>query len=200
MVIMRELDFINTIERLKDTGFSPCPDIVRISVPNAKEVLMRGLEHFLGKENVKWLPEYEHVTQWLSDNKGRGLLLVGDCGRGKSLICRKILPIVINYYFKKNVTVYDATDLNKKSMTNEILSSHLTCLDDLGTENELNDFGTKRIVFCELADLAEKQGKILLLTTNLSEEELRQKYGERTIDRLHAITRKIVFRGNSLRR
>ena len=197
---MKELDFINTIERLKDTGFSPCPDIVRISVPNAKEVLMRGLEHFLGKENVKWLPEYEHVTQWLSDNKGRGLLLVGNCGLGKSLLCRQVIPMIINYYYQKIVHIFDATDLNKKSMTDKILSSHLTCIDDLGTENELNDFGNRRIVFCELADRAEKDGKMLLITTNLSEEELRQKYGERTIDRLHAITRKIVFRGDSLRR
>ena len=194
---MENLDFKNAIERLKDTDFNPHPDIVRISIPNAKYVLTRGLEHFLGKENVKWQPEYENIVEWLKDNRGRGLLCVGDCGRGKSLICTKIIPVVINFYYSKLVNVYDATDLNKN--TDKILSSHLVCIDDLGTENELVDYGNRRIVFCELADLAEKKGKLLLLTTNLGEDELKKKYGERTIDRLHAITRKIVFRGNSLR-
>ena len=46
---------------------------------------------------------------------------------------------------------------------------------------------------------AEKRGKLLMLTTNLSLEEISQKYGERTMDRLVAITRRVKFEGNSLR-
>lgn len=198
MVIMNNLDFIKIDEHFREIGVALKPECVKIQIPDAKKNLYNGIKYFTA-EHAQWLPEYEHVAEWLSDNNGRGLLLVGNCGLGKSLLCRKVIPMIINFYYRKIVSTFDATDLNKKSMTNEILSSHLMCIDDLGSENELNDFGTKRIVFCELADLAEKQGKMLLITTNLSEEELRQKYGERTIDRLHAITRKIVFRGNSLR-
>ena len=196
---MNNLDFKKIDEHFGEIGVALKPECVEIKIPDAEENLFNGIKYFTA-ERAKWLPEYKHVAEWLSDNSGRGLLLVGNCGLGKSLLCRQVIPMIINYYYRKIVHIFDATDLNKKSMTDKILSSHLTCIDDLGTENELNDFGNRRIVFCELADRAEKDGKMLLITTNLSEEELRQKYGERTIDRLHAITRKIVFRGDSLRR
>lgn len=49
-------------------------------------------------------------------------------------------------------------------------------------------------------DEAEKRGKMLMLTTNLSLDEISQKYGERTMDRLVAITRRVKFEGTSLRR
>ena len=199
MVIMNNLDFKKIDEHFGEIGVALKPECVEIKIPDAEENLFNGIKYFTA-ERAQWLPEYKHVAEWLSDNNGRGLLLVGNCGLGKSLLCRMVIPMIINYYYRKIVHIFDATDLNKKSMTDKILSSHLTCIDDLGTENELNDFGNRRIVFCELADRAEKDGKMLLITTNLSEEELRQKYGERTIDRLHAITRKIVFRGDSLRR
>ena len=199
MVIMNNLDFKKIDEQFREIDVTLKPECVEIKIPDAEENLFNGIKYFTA-ERAKWLPEYKHVAEWLSDNNGRGLLLVGNCGLGKSLLCRQVIPMIINYYYRKIVHIFDATDLNKKSMTDKILSSHLTCIDDLGTENELNDFGNRRIVFCELADRAEKDGKMLLITTNLSEEELRQKYGERTIDRLHAITRKIVFRGDSLRR
>jgi DNA replication protein DnaC len=196
---MNNLDFKKIDEQFREIDVALKPDCVEIKIPDAEENLFNGIKYFTA-ERAKWLLEYKHVAEWLSDNNGRGLLLVGNCGLGKSLLCRQVIPMIINYYYRKIVHIFDATDLNKKSMTDKILSSHLTCIDDLGTENELNDFGNRRIVFCELADRAEKDGKMLLITTNLSEEELRQKYGERTIDRLHAITRKIVFRGDSLRR
>ena len=32
------------------------------------------------------LPEYEQITDWMTDTDGRGLLLIGDCGRGKSIV------------------------------------------------------------------------------------------------------------------
>ena len=44
-----------------------------------------------------------------------------------------------------------------------------------------------------------KKGKLLILTTNLSIDELREKYGERTVDRLRAITKTVLFTGESLR-
>ena len=31
------------------------------------------------------LPEYDEVIDWMYDTRGVGLLLIGDCGRGKAL-------------------------------------------------------------------------------------------------------------------
>lgn len=61
-------------------------------------------------------------------------------------------------------------------------------------------YGEKRLSFAELVDEAEKKGKLLIISTNLSLSELQQKYGERTVDRLRAITTPVVFKGDSLRK
>lgn len=62
---MEQIDFRQTIERLKDTGFSPVPNTVEISIPEAKKVLLAGIKYFTG-ENARWLPEYEEVASWLA--------------------------------------------------------------------------------------------------------------------------------------
>ena len=81
---MATIDFKSTIENLRYTGFNPQPDKVFIHVPDAKGVLKRGLDYFTGKG--EWLKEYDEIVDWLTDNKGRGLLVYGNCGRGKTLI------------------------------------------------------------------------------------------------------------------
>lgn len=73
-------------------------------------------------------------------------------------------------------------------------------IDDIGTEFLSVKYGEKRLSFAELVDEAEKKGKLLIVTTNLSLSELQQKYGERTLDRLRAITTPVVFKGDSLRK
>ena len=55
---MEQINFQQTIERLRDTGFSPVPNTVEISIPDAKNVLRAGIKYFTG-ENARWLPEYE---------------------------------------------------------------------------------------------------------------------------------------------
>ena len=70
--------------RLKNKPSSPvsflreagnCQNRVHISIPNARERLEAGLHHFLG-DKAQWLPAYDKVAEWLTDNKGRGLLLL----------------------------------------------------------------------------------------------------------------------------
>ena len=194
---MEQIDFQKTIEDLKKTGFNPMPNRVRISIPNAREMLWRGLVHFEG-DNAKWLKEYEEVSEWLSDNNERGLLCYGNCGRGKSLICWKIIPLLISHYHRKIISCYDAQQMN--SDIDAVKANHLIYIDDVGTENISIKYGEKRLAFSEIVDEAEKRGKLLIATTNLSLDELEQKYGERTVDRLIAITKRVLFKGESLRK
>lgn len=193
---MGQIDFKKMIENLKETGFNPLPDVVNVTIPDAKNILWRGLNYFAGK--AEWLPEYEEIADWLSDNKGRGLLCYGNCGRGKSLICWKILPLLLNHYCRKIVSCYDAQQMNAD--IDAVKQKHIIYIDDIGTENLSVKFGEKRLAFCEIVDEAEKRGKLLILTTNLSLDEISQKYGERTMDRLVAITTRVKFKGESLRK
>lgn len=183
---------------LQGTGFFGTPDRVEIRVGNARQVIVNGLHHYCGDKAV-WQPEYEGIVDWLTDNKGRGLWLCGECGRGKTLIGAKILPIVLNFYHlpRKIISLYDAKDLNGRF--EEIASKHIIYIDDVGKESMAVQYGNRNLRFPDIVDEAEKKGKLLMFSTNLSQDEMLAKYGERTVDRLKAITKKVVFRGKSLR-
>lgn len=194
---MEEIDFKSTAELLRDTGFNPVPSTVRIAIPDARNVLMRGLRYFTG-DAAQWLPEYEEIAQWLTDNKGRGLLCYGNCGRGKTLICWRIIPLLLHHYCRKVVACYDAQQMN--AGLDAVKQHHIIYVDDVGTEGVSVKYGERRLAFFELADDAEKHGKLLIITTNFSLEEISQKYGERTMDRMVAISKLVKFSGESLRK
>lgn len=191
-------DFSSAVERLRDTGYPAAPDRVYIRIPDAERWLKAGLKHFAGEE-ARWNEHnYRPVVEWLNDNKGRGLLLSGGCGLGKSLICMRILPVILSARCGKIVSVHRSSELSQKP--DEILSKHIIYIDDVGTENISNIYGNKRIPFSELCDLAEQKGKLLIITTNCDVAHLTEKYGERTVDRLRAITKYVPFSGNSMRK
>lgn len=195
--MMEKIDFKKQIENLLDTGYRPVPEGVSIRIKDAQNILRRGIEYFCGEKSI-WLQDYERIAEWLTDNKGRGLLLTGKCGLGKSLIGMRIIPLLINYYCKKIVRTYTAQELNSKP--DEIIEKHIVYIDDIGTEDISNIYGNKRIPFAELVDAAEREGKLLIVSTNLDEEHLKEKYGERVIDRLRAITKKVTISGKSMRK
>ena len=72
-------------------------------------------------------------------------------------------------------------------------------LDDIGVEADINDYGTKRLAFDEIIDNAEKTGNLLVITSNLSGEQLLAKYGERATERIKSTTKRILFTGESMR-
>ncbi len=188
--------FNATVESLRDTGFCPDASNVCFHIPEAKQALEIGLRRFI--THPQWLPEYDLIADWLSDNHGRGLLCIGHVGRGKTVICAKILPVILNYYCHLIANVVDATEFNTKY--DELKQRHILCIDDVEVENEAIKYGERKMPFAELADSAEKKGKLLLITTNLTTAELSAKYGARTLDRLKAITHVVHFEGEGLRR
>ncbi len=192
------IDFRTGVERLMETGYPAPPDRVNVRIAGAEHLLKAGLKYFLGNEASWQEHNYRPIVDWMTDNKGRGLLLSGGCGLGKSLIGMRILPIILNMQCGKIVSVYRSLDLCKNP--DEILAKHIIYIDDVGTESVSNIYGNKRLPFSELCDLAEQKGKLLLLSTNYDVAHLRDKYGERTVDRLRAITKYVPFAGNSLRK
>ena len=170
---------------------------VYINTPDARSILARGIRHFVGPQAV-WLDEYDDVARWLTDNKGRGLLCAGNCGRGKSVICQQVLPVVFQHWHHLIMNTTTAIELNDKF--EEFRQYKIISIDDLGTESVANDYGTKRNFVQELFDEAERKQKLLVISTNLNEEELKEKYDIRTMDRLRALTDVVIFRGESLRK
>lgn len=184
------------IKKLEAIGFQIVPDKVRISIPQPRENLWAGISYFIG-EGAQWLPEYEGIAAWLQDNKERGLLCLGNCGRGKSLICNRVLPVLLNHFCHKVLSCYDAQQMNTD--IDDVMRKHIVYIDDIGTEGMSIKFGERRMAFPELVDDAEKKGKLLIVTSNLTTDELKEKYGERTVDRLRGISKLVLFKGKSLR-
>lgn len=69
--------------RKNDDDYAPIP--FSFGIPNAKEALIAGLEEVM-RHKVEWLAEYDQIVNWLTDNQGKGLLLIGPPGVGKSEI------------------------------------------------------------------------------------------------------------------
>lgn len=190
---MNRNDYKQMASQMKVFGLDLTTERLQISIPDAENVLRLLLAERMGN-NFKWLPEYSKVAEWMTDNNGRGLLLMGNVGRGKTEIGRNIMPAVINHHYRRIVNCYDAVDLSARK--SEFLDNCWPlCIDDLGTEKDTKS----RDVFERLADQMEKRGRFLIVTTNLSAEDIRRIYGDRVFDRLKGNTTCIVFKGDSMR-
>ncbi len=192
-----EMDFGQAVERMRGIGYPSVSNRVFIKIPNAEPLLKRGLNYFTQGQAVWCEQNYRPIVDWMTDNKGRGLLLAGGCGLGKSLIGMRILPLVINHVCQRIVYCFKAQDMSTKP--DEVMSHHLVYIDDVGTESVSIIYGNKRVPFAELCDMAEQKGKLLILSTNCDIAHLTEKYGERTVDRLRAITKYVPLTGISLR-
>lgn len=199
------VDFSQIIQRFEKGEEMFLADKVRISIPNAEQRLRAGLDYFVDKyscgenNHAEWIEKnYRPIVEWMTDNKGKGLLITGSCGLGKTLIAKHILPLLIRDSCRRVINIFTAQELNTK--IDEILKLHTIYIDDIGTESVSKIYGNVRCTFSELCDAAEQRGKLLIMTTNLTASELEEKYGERTLDRLRAITKFVAFSGKSLRK
>jgi len=194
-------EFKEIYEEMKQHGMPVPQERVQINIANATTILENCFKYFLSFEEnsvFRWQNEYKEVASWLENNQGRGLFMYGDCGRGKSMLARYIIPAILLKYTKKVVSVYDVQQMNKRP--DEVLSKHIIALDDIGTEEISVQYGNKRYVFAEIVDSAEKYGKLLIIASNMDGNTLESVYGTRVIERIVATTQRIEFKGKSLRK
>ena len=182
--------------RKNDEDYAPTP--FRFGISNAKETLMAGLEEVM-RHKTEWLSEYDQITGWLTDNQGKGLLLIGPPGVGKSEICMKVIPLIFRMALHKVFSRYQATELCNEATYRTSLRQRFITIDDFGIEGTFYDYGNPHIVFSEIVDGIEKRGTLLIANTNLTMEEIKTKYGLRTFDRLRTNMHVVVIREKSLR-
>lgn len=181
--------------------FPAIGQIPRFSVPNARERMEKGLQHYLG-DRAQWLPCYDEVANWLADNKGRGLLCIGTSGLGKTLVCEKILPVILG----RKIKTVGADGLYDQ--IGELLKERAVIIDDLGKEPSKR-YGQPDTSFFKLCDAAERNGILLIITTNLStthvtnnplyRSSIQERYGMDVISRLRATVKTVEFKGSDLR-
>jgi DNA replication protein DnaC len=142
----------------------------------------------------KHLPAYDEIIDWMVDTKGKGLILMGECGLGKSTILKFVIPAIFNTKINKVLRCVSAKELSQIERN----ENPFILIDDLGTENVKVDFGTKIDAIPDTISYAEDKSKTLLISTNLTPKALKTKYDERTLDRLRRC-KVVTINGESLR-
>ena len=209
----QEPSFADVAEYLQQhSAYDTRRDPYHIRIPDAAKRLRDGLHYFL-KGREQWLSGtdgYDGIADWLTDNKGRGLLVVGAPGLGKSLICQNILPVILGNGGRP-ISSVNAKELHAR--LDELKRERIVIIDDLGKEPRRH-YGDIDNSFFELCNNAERTGQLLIITTNLSTtpmppshpnanlypDSILTRYGQEVISRLKATTTVVEILGKDMRK
>ena len=161
-----------------------------------KEMFIKAFKYYDRTiDKYEHLSAYDEVIDWMVDTRGRGLMLMGECGLGKSTILNFVIPAIFRTKTNKVLRSVPAKELAavEKNVAPFII------IDDLGTESIKNDYGTKIDAVADAISYAEDSSKTLLITTNLSPNSLKERYDERTLDRLRKC-KVVIIKGKSFRK
>lgn len=112
--------------------------------------------------------------------EGRSVVLTGSPGTGKSLFFKLL-----------GIPMFSLVYAQTKSL-NEISDAfdHYRCtkiaIDDIGAEGKFNHYGTQSELLDFVLSRREDASRPTCYTTNLTPEQIQERYGERIIDRLSA--------------
>lgn len=202
-------DFSQMFEQMKQRGFNVGGPIPQVSVPDAAQRMRQSLREIVG-DQYRWVPAYDKVASWLTDNHCKWLLCIGFSGTGKSRLCREVLPLLIGFGNVAQCSAIEMTEHNgKTARIDELLKASVIVVDGLGTEDaSVSHYGRHRRPFYELCDAAERQGKLLILTTNCLTPKAMpddwpwkhqfpttfgERYGEDVLSRLRSHTFNVTF-------
>lgn len=189
------------IEVLRNKPYRiPVPKpMTKICIPDAKAKLQDMMAYLVRAKggNMTWNPAYNEVADWLTNSRGKGLLIHGNIGLGKSLLVRQAIPYLIFYHHNLIFDVYDYFDINTN--LDKLIHRRLIALDDIGREDVKSEYGTYRSAFAEIMDAAEKNNNLVIASTNLDQNALKDKYGVRTLDRIVSTMTRIPINGKSYR-
>ena len=161
-----------------------------------KEMFIKAFKYYDRTiDKYEHLSSYDEIIEWLVDTRGRGLMLMGDCGLGKSTILNFVIPAIFRTKTNKVLKSIPAKELAAVERN----VAPFIIIDDLGTESIKNDYGTKIDAVADAISYAEDSSKTLLITTNLSPQGLKTRYDERTLDRLRKC-KVVIIKGKSFRK
>jgi len=160
-----------------------------------KEMFIKSFEYYDKTiDEYNHLSAYDEIIDWMVDTRGRGLMLMGECGLGKSTILNYVIPAIFRTRTNKILRSVPAKELGIVDRN----KAPFIIIDDLGTESIKNDYGTKIDAVADAISYAEDSSKTLLITTNLTPQALKERYDERTLDRLRKC-KVVIIKGKSFR-
>lgn len=123
----------------------------------------------------------------------KGFLLVGKTGSGKSSIFRAFIELLLNIDFSiylndkpqkpkfSEINISNYIDFYKKKQNRTFIY-----IDDLGSENLINDYGIKENFYKDLIEnlYINKNNTFLFISTNLTFDEIKNRYSDRVFSRI----------------
>lgn len=191
---MLENEYKNAFEVLEKNGYV-FEESLSFKMPNLSNHLL-AISSQVGIE-IKETQLIREVFNYLENTNGKHLCLLGSCGVGKTLLATKIIPLIFCASLKKIFKVIKACDLNER--LNEAKTYPFVVIDDFGTESTAVNFGNKVEAFNEVIDSVEGRRCFFVVTSNLDANQIKQKYGVRTYDRLRGLFKVVQINDKSMR-
>lgn len=152
------------------------------------------------KKYIDQFPDVAYDTVLILGNTGVGKTHLLECMATRSIEIGREIKYTSAFNFNQDMLKYHCAKLEEKE---DILNDYLHCeilfIDDLGTENKINNV-TNEYLYSVLNDRMTNH-KATVITTNLDFEGLQEVYGERIFSRLmhKKQSLKINFDGSDLR-
>ncbi len=140
--------------------------------------------------------------------QGKGLLLLGNVGSGKTHLAAAIANRLIQELYTVvfgNITdiiarIYDTYDKESEISTVEIINYlttvDLLIIDDLGKEYATEN--AKALIYQIINTLYEDE-RLVVITTNLNSKELTERLGAATVSRITEMTTPVIMQGHDWR-
>ncbi len=152
---------------------------------------------------------YSYAQNVATGKTDRGLLVIGGVGLGKTFMCTAITHLVASYH--KPVAYFTMSDLmdfaRRAKFDREsgdllqaylrVLESTLIVVDDLGQER-VTEFTSEELF--SVINFRINRGLPFVISTNLTPDELDDRYGERIASRLFGFCDVLRFVGEDVRK
>lgn len=198
----------NAIDRFKITHPDEPTICNMLMLCCESEVEMRRI-HFVADDDTR--RNVSKAAKWLTGDYKVGLILYGGIGNGKTTLARSICKLIAilckkDAWTGKGVVTVSALDLSKiivdaPERYNKIKESEMLFIDDIGIEpSTVKSWGNELSPVTELLYFRYDKQLFTLVTSNLNDTELKDRYGIRISDRFNEMFDKVYFTGKSYRK
>ncbi len=204
-----------TLQAFRTLIKQSAPEQVRFKL-NAKrndveEILQICYEEMVSRRRIKFEQSdflqscIRKATTWLIEDRRPGLLLYGNYGAGKSTMGKAISLLVSKYGGGRFVIQTTARDLCNLAATdidrfNDLKTKDMLYIDEVGREAlTVQNWGNKINPFIEVLEYRYDKQLFTILTANLTDEEILERYGVYIDERIAENFDKINYTNKSYR-
>lgn len=149
------------------------------------------------------------VADWMTTGKQPWITLSGGLGNGKTSMLMAI-SLVVNkvvirdgngdFYRFRKFNAKELVDTDAGAGWKRAASYNFIGIDDVGNEPpELLEYGNTITPIADLIMARYENMQPMVMTTNMDVRNFRELYGDRAYDRLHELSRVVVFKDKSFR-